>query len=348
VNVLGNPVGEAYLLTAKARWGAPHRIALFGQSNNTMTAQFVRTHAVLLTVLLVLTTVAPAQAQDGASNRPEAPDRRIIDVHLHALPLDMLPARLDTLVGYERPASAEALQRQTINQLARYNVVKAVTSGAPELLDEYKRAAPDRIVRSLWIPWDIKGDSLRTYLDSLPHWHDAGRFEVIGEVLTQYMGIAPSDPILDPLWSFAEEEGVPVGIHINDLPPTCPDSFTDGCSPRAMEAVLAEHPDLKVYVMHAGFPHLEDMIALVNAYPQVYVGITLPPERKMEYLKGLVDAGHADRLMFGSDQMVWPELIGDFVHAIEDADFLSKAQKQAIFYENAARFFGFGDAAGSQ
>jgi len=294
----------------------------------------------------------PAQAQDRSQTQ-DAPqqDRRIIDVHLHALPLGAFPAGADSLVGYERSESTEAVMRQTVDQLRRFGVTQAITSGTPELLAEYKEAAPGRIIRSLWVPIGLTGDDLRAYLDSLTVWHDEGRFQVIGEVLTQYSGIAPSDSILDPLWSFAEREGVPVGIHINDLPPTCPDSFSDGCTPRAMEGVLAEHPDLKVYVMHAGYPHLEDMTRLLDAYPQVYVGATFTrpkSEEYVRYLKGLVEAGHADRIMFGSDQMVWPELIGDFVRTIEHADFLSGAQKQAIFYDNAARFFGLETESGGE
>lgn len=99
--------------------------------------------------------------------------------------------------------------------------------------------------------------------------------------------------------------------------------------------------------MHAGYPHLEDMIELLENYPQVYVGATITnpkSEEYIRYLKELVEAGHTDRIMFGSDQMVWPELIGNFVHAIENADFLTEQQKSAIFHENAARFFELNNA----
>lgn len=301
--------------------------------------RFIRT--TIFALFLGLLLVGSAKTQDGPR-----PDRRIIDVHLHALPIDFFPAHVDTAAGYERPDNGQALIQQTVDRLERFGVTTAVTSGNAELLAEYKKAAPDRIMRSLWIPWDIKGDSLRTYLDSLGVWHEQGRFEVIGEVLTQYSGIAPSDSILDPLWAFAEREEVPVGIHINDRPATCPDSFTDGCTPRALEEVLAVHPGLKVYVMHGGYPRLEDMIDLLDAYPQVYVGATFnrpQSEGQLRYLKELVEAGYGDRVMFGSDQMLWPELIGDFVRAIEGAGFLTEEQKQDIFYENAARFFDLGN-----
>lgn len=52
----------------------------------------------------------------------------------------------------------------------------------------------------------------------------------------------------------------------------------------------------------------------------------------------LVRDGLGKRLMFGSDQMRWPEKIGEAIEAIEEADFLSEDQKRDIFYNNAARF----------
>jgi hypothetical protein len=48
--------------------------------------------------------------------------------------------------------------------------------------------------------------------------------------------------------------------------------------------------------------------------------------------------------MFGSDQMLWPEMIGKAIEAIEAADFLTAEQKRDIFYNNAARFLRLSDA----
>ena len=42
--------------------------------------------------------------------------------------------------------------------------------------------------------------------------------------------------------------------------------------------------------------------------------------------------------MFGSDQMVWPKVIGMAIDGIESASFLTQEQKRDIFYNNAARF----------
>ena len=52
----------------------------------------------------------------------------------------------------------------------------------------------------------------------------------------------------------------------------------------------------------------------------------------------LVRAGLGNRLMFGSDQMRWPEKIDEAIEAIEEADYLTAEQKRDILYNNAARF----------
>lgn len=91
------------------------------------------------------------------------------------------------------------------------------------------------------------------------------------------------------------------------------------------------------------------MIALMYAHPQVYVDIgaidfVLPKAEFHRYLRRLVEAGFAQRIMYGSDQMIWPETISVAIEHIETADFLSPAQKRDIFYNNAARFLRIDDA----
>ena len=56
------------------------------------------------------------------------------------------------------------------------------------------------------------------------------------------------------------------------------------------------------------------------------------------YLEAFVRAGLGKRLMFGSDQMRWPEKIGKGIEAVEQAPFLTEEQKRDILYHNAVRF----------
>ena len=56
------------------------------------------------------------------------------------------------------------------------------------------------------------------------------------------------------------------------------------------------------------------------------------------YLQRIVEAGYADRVLFGSDQMHWPDAIDLAIEAVESAPFLSEDEKRGIFYDNAVRF----------
>jgi predicted TIM-barrel fold metal-dependent hydrolase len=114
-------------------------------------------------------------------------------------------------------------------------------------------------------------------------------------------------------------------------------------SPLQLEEVLIRHPKLRIYVMHYGSPLVDEMIALMFSHPQVYVDIAqnnwgFPREHFYSQLKRLVDAGFEERIMWGSDQMVWPQTIRIAIETIEKAPFLTGKQKRDIFYNNAARF----------
>lgn len=95
--------------------------------------------------------------------------------------------------------------------------------------------------------------------------------------------------------------------------------------------------------MHAGMPMTDEMIALLFTHPQVYVDISadnwgVPRPEFDHHLKRLVEAGYGKRIMFGSDQMVWPQTIEVAIESIQNAAYLSPGQKRDILYNNAARF----------
>ncbi len=153
---------------------------------------------------------------------------------------------------------------------------------------------------------------------------------------------------MEPFWALAQELDIPVGIHVGTGPPGAIYLGSKHYrarlhSPLTMEEVLVKYPRLRVYLMHAGYPMLDDLLALLYAHPQVYVdtGIIIfqqPRKEFYRYLRRIVEAGFGKRIMFGSDQIIWPGMIERAVKVIEEAPFLSEEQKRDIFYNNAARF----------
>ncbi len=83
---------------------------------------------------------------------------------------------------------------------------------------------------------------------------------------------------------------------------------------------------MRLYFENAGYPFLEDAIALMSQYPHVYADLStitwiIPRAAFYRYLRALVDAGLSSRLMFLSDEIEWPEVIGRGIQAIESAPF---------------------------
>lgn len=271
----------------------------------------------------------------------------IIDMHLHAHHPDV-PAGM---VGLCRPepcrgegrataTNAESLQ-QTLAAMRRYNIVRGFLS-SPDLatVRQWVAADPDRFIASVFIMEAGRPDP-----EMLRREYVAGRLTGMGEIATQLTGMAPNDPALEPYFSLAEELDIPVLIHTAGIGPYLPGFRSAAGNPLLLEPVLVRHPRLRIYTENAGYPYLGETIAMMYQYPQLYGDLStitwvVPRSAFYDYLKGLIEAGLGKRLMFGSDQMRWPEVIGKAVAAIEEADFLSDEQKRDIFYNNAVRFLG--------
>lgn len=253
-----------------------------------------------------------------------------------------------------RPIAAattdDQVMRDTIAVMQKRNIIGMV-SGEPDVMARWQAAAPDRIIVGLDLKITTRSGTghvgVRSPEDVL-RLFGAGRFAVLGEVMAQYEGLAPDDPLLEPYWALAEKLDIPVGIHLG---PGGPGDPYDGAplyraangNPLRLEPVLVRHPRLRVYIMHAGYPFEAELRALMFAHPQVYVDVasidyTEPRPAFWRFLRSIVEAGYGDRIMFGSDQMVWPGVIEPAIAAIERAPFLSRGQKRDMLYNNAARF----------
>ncbi len=309
-------------------------------------------YAVLTLVLMAVTTIWA-----------QGPPQRIIDMHVHAYPADWvrnvlgaratasdrLPDPPNPITGRRSGATTDAqLRSAMIEQMKRCHIVKAVASGPLEIVYQWKRAAPDVVIGSPLFP--IPKLAPYPSLDQLRADYSSGRLGALGEVTAIYDGFSPSDMRFDEYYRLAEQVGIPVGIHtgigIPEASYGCCPGFRIGlATPLNVEDVIVRHPNLKLYIMHAGYPYLDATIALMNAYPAIYADVAaidwlLPRAEFQAYLRKLMRAGMGKRLMFGTDEIVWPDAFKVAIDNVNSADFLTPGEKSDIFYDNAARFLG--------
>jgi hypothetical protein len=286
--------------------------------------------------------VEPVGVQDPAPRPP------VIDMHVHSTtttPRDL--ARLDALnVRYVFVSALAA-------DLTEWSAVDA-TRYLPSLVLPCEHGRALFAMKPCW-----EGAADLPDLKWLRGELEAGRVRGLGEMVPQALGMSPQDGWLEPYWQLAEEFDVPVGIHMGPGPPGAAYGSSQAPSrspafgmalsdPLLLEEVLLRHKRLRLFVMHAGWPRLESMIALLYAHPNVYVDVgalqapfVMPRAAYYRHLRGLVEAGFARRIMFGSD---FPNQAAAGIDAIQQAEFLTAEQKGDILCHNAARFLRLGAA----
>ena len=313
--------------------------------------------------MLVLFLLANCIAFVGAcsilpSSEPSADSAEpypIIDMHMHTYQWNKYgdPPQPNLITGKVPDARTDldAIDAY-LAEMDRHNIVLAVGSGELEMVTMMHAQADDRFLGGIEFPRYTAPVNNRLTewpdLNELRQLFESGQLQVMGEVTAQYAGVAPNDPKLEPYYALAEELDVPFCLHTGFGPPNSPymgdpDFRMRYGNPLLLEDVLVQHPNLRIYIAHGGYPFIEETIALMMMYQHVYVDISainwlLTPEEFHAYLKQLVDARLGKRIMFGTDQMIWPEAVEMSINAIETATFLTQEQKQDIYFNNAANF----------
>lgn len=270
----------------------------------------------------------------------------IIDMHLHSNGAIWSKVRMCFPEPCEKvPTEAkevEQLLSMTLDQFDKHNIVLGVLSGFDYELNKNWLNADNRFIFGPVIdhPDKINYGLIQRDIDN-------GTIKVIGEITSQYLGYSMNSPELDSIFAIAEENDLPVLVHSAGLGGTAHFPIQKG-NPMSLNDVIRKHPKLRIYIENAAWPFGDEVISLMYTNPNVYADLStiswiIPRTTFHAYLKKLIDAGLTDRLMFGSDQMIWPESIELAIEAIKSADFLSDEQKRNIFYNNAARFLRLSD-----
>jgi predicted TIM-barrel fold metal-dependent hydrolase len=275
----------------------------------------------------------------------------IIDMHVHSYSQSDFGEREPAAdyYGNKGAKNAEEHRMACFEAFDKLNIVKAAVSGNPESVADW--AAKDskgKIMKGLLVynPDDYGMDTVR-----FEQMIKDKKLEIFGEVGAYYGGTTLSDSIWQPYLRICERYDIPVAVHTGGGDPGgtyswSPKARLRNGDPYLIEDVLIRYPKLRIYLMHAGAEEWnEHALRLMAYYPQLYTDVAVmlwvEPNSKRavkDFLRNAKEAGYLNRVMFGSDQMIWPGAIQFSVDYLNSLDFLTKEDKADIFYNNAARF----------
>jgi len=264
---------------------------------------------------------------------------QVIDVHLHSYTEKdfWVPKALN---GLESSKSAMEHLEQTIKEMDKNKIEYAVICGTIESTERYTKAD----IR--FIPGYQDSQDTLIPVKQFEEYVQSGRIKVFGEVMAVYKGRTLTDSMYQPYLSICEKYGIPVAYHSGG-------SFRDAQkmdlpkyrislgNPFLIEDVLVKYPKLKLYLMHAGESFYENTLRMMDGYQNLYADLgvlmwmnPMTKDFAVKFLKSAKEYGLIDRVMFGSDQMIWPEAITSSIEFLNALDFLSKEEKEMILYKS--------------
>jgi predicted TIM-barrel fold metal-dependent hydrolase len=285
---------------------------------------------------------SPIQAQD----RPKP----VIDMHMHGYKGELSIPNPNT--GKILVHNGDEHRRASIKSMVDLNVVLGAVSAnadpetASQILRAWRSDAGERLLKGLFFGKKAGYPPI----DFVKNLIAAGEIDFLGEMGFQYDGRSASEPGFFEYYELALEFDIPVGIHTGMAAPEtpnrcCPNFRLSLGNPYLLEDVLVRYPDLRIWAMHAGGHYFNEMVTMMTMYPRLYVDIS--PYTWLEsgndalldrFLKLAKEQGVLDRVMFGSDQMRWPEAIEMAIQRVKSIEYLTDSDKAGILYDNAARF----------
>ena len=270
---------------------------------------------------------------------------QVIDMHMHSYTeKDFWVGKARN--GFESSKTTKEHLEQTIQKMNQHKIEYAVICGSMESIDKYTKED------KRFIPGYQDYEDTLIPVKQFEEYVQSGKVKVFGEVMAVYKGRTLADSLYQPYLAICEKYGIPVGYHSGGSFPNAqqlgwPKYRIALGDPFLIEDVLVKYPKLKLYLMHAGENFYENTLRMMDGYPNLYadlgVELWLHPLTKdygTKFLKSAKEYGFLDRVMFGSDQMVWPEAITSSIDFLNSMDFLTKVEKEMILYKNAKKFLG--------
>ncbi len=239
---------------------------------------------------------------------------KIVDAHLHC---SELPD--DELLQYARFNGLE----YTLNELLRLMQENDVEQGL--LLSPPTKAGPPVSNSRILELCQKSGGALfpvltveperQSVLLSLKEARENGEVVKAFKIRLGYVQIYPDDPVFDPVYDYAEDEGLPVMFHTGDTA-TSTGSLKHS-HPLTIDPLANSRRGMKIVICHFGNPWISDVGELLYKHPNVFADISgLVAGEGGKYSQKYSDsiacklseaiyfAGGADKVIFGTDYPV--------------------------------------------
>lgn len=287
-------------------------------------------------------------------------DYKVIDIHVHVMPWDMLNRAAAEMMKATQPNHAllhelstdpaelvAYMDARNIEWLGLINYLSPEVMGYTEATNDFSASFaahyPHRFIPFGGVDPRLTSD-MAAHMDHL-----------LGELGLKAIKIHPPhqlfnanaylfDPDLKALTVVYEkciEYDVPLMVHTGtSIFKGARNRFAD---PMPVDDVAVDFPDLKIIIAHAGRPlYTDTAFFLLRRHPNLFCDISsAPPKALLRYYPWLERV--ADKAMFGSD---WPapgvKDIGGSIQQFLALD-LSDEVKRKLLRDNAIRIFGLAD-----
>jgi len=122
------------------------------------------------------------------------------------------------------------------------------------------------------------------------------------KLMPMYAGFDPSATEFDPLWTYAEAQGLPVLMHTGTT--FMSQAVLAYARPAIADDIARRYPELRLILAHMGHPYEGECIAVIRKHPHVYADISALHYRPFQLWNTLMLAqeyGVWHKMLFGSD-----------------------------------------------
>jgi len=122
------------------------------------------------------------------------------------------------------------------------------------------------------------------------------------KLMPMYAGFFPQDAKLNPLWSYAQQHGLPVLLHTGTT--FVSQGWIETTLPRHIDVVARRFPEVRIIMAHLAHPYEGECVAVIRKHQHVYADVSALHYRPWQLFHSLQlvhEYGVWNKLLFGTD-----------------------------------------------